>query len=410
MRIDTIFKYVGLSAIALLLLGLGGWYIFLRGQTNSAAQLDESRGLGSAIPSFLGSRGSTIANIASNLGLSTDTGSTSPEALKPPRLWRANATPIAGMNFLSGTSTLRYIERSTGYVVDINPVTGSVVRRTNTLMPQTYAAHVTGAGGVVLQSLNENLAVKTFTGTLSTTTTDGYAQLVGRELALNIASITTSPSVDDILYLIRASGPTLFIQSKLSGQSPKQIASLGISGWNIHWLLDGTIAISEKTGSGISGSAFRVSKQGTLTGIVRNIPGLSLLLHASSSAVLYSSDTGKEVSLYLKPSAESTAVALPIRTLAEKCVWLPKTMLSIWCAVPKTEVSPSFMNLWYRGLMHTSDNWWRIEGGGGATEEIFKMNEVEAIEVEQPIIDSSGEYIAFINGWDKSLWILRIKE
>lgn len=408
MNAQKIFTYTGLAAIIFLLLGLGGWYLFLQNRTGGVARLDEGRGLGTEVPSFLGSTGSTIANIASNFGISIGSDGGSPEMAKPPRLWRVNATPVAGMAFLSGSSTVRFIERSTGYVVDAYPVSGSVVRKSNTLRPQTYRGYVTGAGGVVLQTLRPDFSVETYAGELSTTTIDGFSQLEGTTLVPNIASLATSKNENEIAYTIRGSGPALLIESNLDGSSPQQRISTAVSGWNMHWLRE-ALYLTERGASGVPGSAFRV-ESGALLPVITNTPGLSFLPHPENSGYLFSSDTGSAISLFIRPEAEASVAELPLQTIAEKCVWLPNKNLTAWCAVPKETPRNNYMDSWNRGTVHTSDTWWKIEGGAGSADEVFDINEVEPIEITQPIIDESGSYIAFINGWDKSLWILRIEE
>ena len=61
--IPKIFTYIGIAAIVLLVIGLAGWYFFIARQTASIESAGYARGFSIGIPAFLGSRGSTAANV-----------------------------------------------------------------------------------------------------------------------------------------------------------------------------------------------------------------------------------------------------------------------------------------------------------------------------------------------------------
>ena len=83
--------------------------------------------------------------------------------------------------------------------------------------------------------------------------------------------------------------------------------------------------------------------------------------------------------------------------------------LVAYCAVPQFVTSNAFLNDWYRGAIHTSDSWWRVDVSADTVELIFAPETDTPIDVESPIMDDRGEHIAFINAIDKTLWLLRIK-
>jgi hypothetical protein len=68
--------------------------------------------------------------------------------------------------------------------------------------------------------------------------------------------------------------------------------------------------------------------------------------------------------------------------------------------------------MWYRGEIHTSDEWWKIDATTGSTTMIYspKVSNNVSIDVDRPVIDATGNYIAFINAADKSLWMLKIPQ
>jgi len=420
MDYEKLFKRIGVAAIILLFFGLGGWYLFLRGQSSDLEQLRNERGFDVGIPSFTGSRGSTFSNIESGqspTGESVDFSLTeggsdassneTSETPRPPRLWRTSAIPVAGAAFVEVASStkLRYVERSTGHVFDVDIVTGKTERRTNTLRPQIYRSFMTEKG--VLQQSVEQGQVVTFAGEIGARGDDGFSTFNGKTLPPNILAISPAPDSKNITYIVRGATNASVVRAAFDGSKPTQLASVGTGSWNLFSLANSTV-IAEKAASGILGSAYTIVN-GLLNPLVRSVPGLTIAPHPEGEALLYSSDTGSDVQLYLKPSPTASPAGLQIRTVAEKCAWSTGRSLVAYCGVPRS-MPRMFLNLWYRGLSHTEDTIWKVEGGGGTATEIFTPQPGVAMDVERPMVDDTGNYLAFINGIDKSLWVIRLKE
>ena len=442
---EKIFTYIGIAAIALLLFGLAGWYFFIARQTASLEGASNARGFSIGIPSFLGgARGSNAANTAAEsvsgsgssgsggasggqsaflrfLGIgqgtgqragsdsgatSTTTGDASRER-KTPRFWRVSTTPIAGAAFVSGSTTkLRYIERTTGNVFDVNPNTGETVRRTNTLTPKVYDALVAAADVIIERTLDESGLPVTLTGKIGTSTEDGVAALAASNLGEAIRDVATTPSSSDVLLLLPSGGGTKVVRAGWNGANAREIAAIPAGDFRILWPSSSQMILAEKAGSGIAGSAYIAGNP--LTPLLRNILGLLVQVH-SSGALLYSSDDGAGLKLFARLPGASD-VELPIPTIADKCVWAPGTGYTAYCAVPQGATGANFLDTWYRGAAHTEDTWYTVTAGAGTAEKLFTMSESSAIDVERPVIDGTGSYLAFLNARDKSLWILRISE
>mgnify|MGYP001560218746 CR=1 FL=1 len=416
---ERTFTYIGFAAITLLLFGLAGWYFFISRQTANIEGTDLARGFDISIPSFAGSRGSTVENIVSGFGERAS--SEKKGGARPPRLWHVNATPSAGFSCVPhGTAALgRFVERSTGHVFDADPEGGTVVRRTNTLLPKIYAAHVQGE--TVIERFLRDDAVTTFVGQFGTTTEDGLLALEGVNLGAHISDIAFL-SGTELTFIVSDAAGTHLVRTKLDGTGAKEILLLAAGDFKLAPLSDGRIVLVERAASGILGNAYEVSISGTLTPLMRGVPGLTLLPHASSEALLIGTDSGAGLSLAVKTSATGTLLPLSSTpTTAEKCAWAPQARsdnapstttrtLVAYCAVPQSPTGTNFLDNWYRGTVHTTDSWYVVDGSAGTAEEFFAMNNATAIDVERPVIDKSGNYIAFMNASDKSLWLLRIAE
>ncbi|MDO8561987.1 MAG: hypothetical protein Q7S05_04150 [bacterium] len=438
----NIIRYALVLIAAFMFAGLGGWYFFLNQQTQTITATDTSRGLGTSDSSFASAVGNTYDNIVSGIttligGNGTSTVETNNGA--PPQLWKITKTPVAGMAFVDNAAStkLYFAESSTGYILTADPGTGAIARITNKLFPKTYEVVFGRGGSVVLRSIDEEGVITNFSGTLSrvgTTTSEvkaGDITFTGKNLERNIQGIVSAPYTREILYVRRSpSGGALGVRSSWDGTKQKTVFSSPLSGWEPVSLLDGATFFVLRPADNVPGFAYKLGSDGSLSKEVGDVPGLTFLPNASSTAILYGASANGELALFARVRSDATAFSLPIRTVADKCVWstevtsptqsttTPKVStkkpvpvvkpLVAYCAVPQFIVSNTFLNDWYRGAIHTSDSWWRVDVSAGTVELLLSPSPSETIDVEDPAMDDSGRYIAFTNARDKTLWILRI--
>lgn len=402
-------RYAAATLILALLALLAGWYFFLRSKQLSAIDIASQRGFGASIPSFSGEGGSTFENIVAGLGFKREK---SANESAPARLWRVSATPTSGFGFLtSATSTrIRFMERSTGYVFEADPNTGTVRRLTNTLTPKVYEAQFTGeaAIGYTLSESGRKVAFSASVGLASSS--DSYAPLVVNPLGEGVLQITPGQTGEEFLSLVPDGAGSALIRSRWDGTKPERLFTSGLRDWRVYWLKDGSIVIAQRAATGIPGSAYRLGARGDLTLLARNIPGLTILPRASSETSLVASDSGA-VSLAVQTKTGAPLVALPVKTIADKCVWASGREVIAYCAVPESINTSQFLDARYRGAFHTSDSWWTIDAEAGTAGVLYNPgSEGKALDVEKPAVDDTGTYLGFMNARDKSLWVLRIKE
>jgi hypothetical protein len=62
--------------------------------------------------------------------------------------------------------------------------------------------------------------------------------------------------------------------------------------------------------------------------------------------------------------------------------------------------------------VHTSDEFYEVDASAASTTLLYDPSgDTSAqLDVEDPSVDPSGQYIAFINAKDQSLWVLRIAQ
>lgn len=408
MNVQKTIRITTVGIAIVVLAALAGWYLYLRQQGNAIEKVSEGRGFTTGTPSFTGEGGSTFENIIQGLGFQNEGQPQEPAA--QPRLWRVLATPGAGLGFISGaTSTrLRFIERSTGYLFESDVRTGKTLRLTNALMPRIYEAFFAGTGVPAIQRIEGARVVTSTVMYRSTSTPETFGTIEDVSLGA-IERLAVHPKKEEVLSFVDDGKGLVLIRSLWSGAKPERIYSSALRDWRLAWLEDNTVILSQAPASGVPGSAFRL-EAGELTPIIRSVPGLTLLPKSKTGPLLISSDSGT-VALGSRGGAASSTVTLPIRTVTDKCVWSPGARAIAYCAVPENIASQEFLNAWYQGRIHTSDSWWRVDASTGTAEPLFSSASMNiSVDVEKPVINDTGEYIAFRNAYDKSVWVLRIKD
>lgn len=431
---------IAASLLAVMIGGLAGWYFYIQTHSEAIRTADAARGFntggllgnsgisGTGGPSdgngvtFLGQtgQGAPVGNIFLNqdgsLGV-MDPGATTTSLLtaaatppKTPQLWHAAKTPVAGFGFVTtddGAVAVRYAERATGFVFAADPWSGDVSRISNVLHPKTQEAHF--AGETIVQRSIGPASLETFLGQITRTATS--SSLSGENMSEYVLSITVQPETGDIFYLKPSAGGVEGVLASGSGVGGKTIFSSPLVGWKPIYL-PGRVVVTQLSSDDVPGFAYEISDTGTLSLLVGNIPGLMVAPRASSTAILWSSSGNGSLALFSRASSADAPTRLGIKTIAEKCVWAPSVSdregaaLFAYCAVPRMAPGRGYLDGLHQGTVTTNDAWWQVDARAGATQALYASG--ESPDVRNPQIDPSGRFIAFIDGRDSSLWVLRI--
>lgn len=427
MKTKTLITYALAVAIMVVLGSLAGWYFFLQGQSQATNAADLARGFSSAAP-FNSQTGSTYQNMLSGVFSGADSSGLPAGPL--PQLWHADKTPVAGFAFgAEGSSTrLSFVERGNGYVFAADPTTQSVARLTNTLLPKVYEAFFTADGGVIERSIDSSGTITTFAGRIATSTeqslgtTTPPTTLNGSYLDANIKTLTVNALTGEIFALEGVLPVITGYRMQLDGSKQKEVFSSAVPGWRPMWLSDGRIILLTAPTDQVPGFAYTLQGDGSLDPLIRGVPGLTVLprpsektIGSSPSALLYGTSGGAGLSLFAQGGAGASSALLPIRTIADKCVWAPSpakategAALIAYCAVPQAAPGGNFLNDWYKGIAHTADAWWRVDVSAGKAQIVYAPDPSLSLDVDSPTIDATGSYLAFRDARDGSLWVLRL--
>ena len=410
MNIRTL-QYVLGTIIVVCICTLVGWYLFLRTEQKTITSTNAGRGIVGSEPQS-SPLGSVYANLVSTLS-SAPTAVVATPTTEKARLWHVTSAPVAGMGFVKkgDLSFLYFIERGTGYLLSADVRARSVERLTNTLMPKTYEALISVNGEVVLRSLTDGGEASTFVGH-SNRATSTMGSLTGVTLPTGISSIVWSPDGARLAFVRSSEEGSVISTARPDGTIEKINTTSGIQGWNLLWG-DALMAV-QKTSQGVPGSLFDLSS-GSWRVVEREIPGLSVSI--SHGARILSAITQNNAQLFILASTSQSVLTPSFATSAEKCAWInaedvQKKMLRpvrVACAVP-ARIPAHFPDSWYEGSVHTEDTWHVFDTRDGSNNTLELPPSTPALDVENPIVDDRGVYLAFIDAHDKSLWMLQLIE
>ena len=418
------YVYLIIGGFVVLVLGaLAGWYFYLHGQSQAVAVESAGRDLGANTPSFGTPTGSTQADqaIAMQSFDSSASGETTSGSSSSP-IWKIDPVPVAGMGFVTSGSSenIYYIERANGYVFSAQPASRSVARLTDTLMPKVYTAQFAHDGSFLEQSIDASGAVATFLGSIASSsaattsaltnsnTPSTLSSVVGNYIDSDIRAIALNPTTRSIFYTVgKPGGGVAGMLMQWGTGKKKQMFSSALGSWIPLIAPDGSIILELAPADGVPGFAYALQPDGSLSALVRNIPGLTILPSRMTAPFFYGSSGGTGLAFF--GVATSSTRSFPIATAADKCVWVPGSAEMAYCAVPNGSISGDYLDDRAKGFVHTSDDWWRIDLSTGQAQRIYSPSADNiSFDVAHPIMSPSGTYITFINAVDQSLWVLRV--
>lgn len=410
-------RYIATGFVVVSLGALAGWYLYLRQQGISIAEVAVGRGFSDIIPSFNGPGGSTYQNIVAQAVDQVVGFVVNRETPQPMnKLWHVDHTPVAGMGFVLGTAstTLSYAQQATGHIFKADPHSRTIERQTHILVPKTYRALFARDNSFVLQSIGEDGVIRTIVGTphaSSSLESASSTPKLGIDMPPNLRSVAFDPTSRTLFWLAsEQKGGVVGASVPWGSATGTRLFTSLIGSWRL-MVDNGRHIATIAPEDGVPGYAYEITKKGVWVPILRQIPGLSFLPSEDPATYLYSMSDGSSIALYLVSAASSTPQLLPAGTVADKCAWTPGTSRIAYCAVPKKLPSGPFLGPWYRGVIHTEDAWWEIDATTGDAQEIYSLLDANdaAIDVINPTVDPTGNFIAFQDAKDNSLWMLRIQ-
>jgi hypothetical protein len=410
----------GFTILILLILAiLGGiwWYLF---RVSPIAPAGDDNGDSSYIFPF-GQRPTTTPTGTGGLVTNTgDTGTTTTIDLGAgsieeiiPRLRQISAVPTAGaVAFNVGSSTIvRYIERATGHISEVQNDSAKVIKISNTTIPKVYEALWSNDGIRLLIRYikDDSQRIRTFYARIATTTRPEQA-IEGVFLADDIREISVSGS--KAFYMTENTSGSTGVLSNMDGSSKTSVFNSSFADWRYSLASPSIATIFSRPSGTTEGSAYLLNVGSGNYTKISELPGLVALSNSDGSKVLLSAIVNRGLSTMVFDSKSGLSTDLGIQTIADKCVWSAKNKNIVFCSIPTTLPNAVYPDGWYKGQISFEDSLWKIDVASGETESLFTP-ELEAgvsMDIFKLSLDQKENTIIFTNKKDMTVWAYKLVE
>lgn len=341
------------------------------------------------------------------------------------KLFKIYDSPTAGfVIFNRGNRTVvRYVDRATGHISEVvlpNQSDRNMerVRITNNTIPKIYEAHFRPDGmAVLVRSLKENSDVIENTSLILTppqqaTSSDSFHTISSTPLRGNMDSVAVSDT--RLVYSLKDSSSVS--SSLFNGNDVRTIISHPFTDWAI-LPAENRIFLSTKTQSNMAGYMYSTPLSGgNLSKILGPFNGLVSIPNPAGNRVAYSYYDGgvtKLAVLNLQNNLSTrTSPEKIAETIADKCVWGTVRQQVLICGVPSNYLGDKEPERWYSGRSSYSDLIWLFNTANETGEIIAEPIQLVGVNIDlvNPRISPSEDYLIFINKIDLSLWALKLAE
>ncbi|MDQ3089725.1 MAG: hypothetical protein M3Q24_01050 [bacterium] len=334
------------------------------------------------------------------------------------KLFRLSEVPVAGaVGFIKNNSTfVRYSDRATGHIYDINPATLEKIKITNNTLPKIYEAHFKkDASGVIYRSLVNNTDQISNTSIdiipPKSTSTNALYNIYSTVLRGDIGDVSVG-NASNISYNLKDEGAIVI--SAFNGSGRQTLFNSSFTDWQIDWP-GKNIVILTKPSAGAAGFAYTLNPvNGAINKLEGPLNGLTVLVNFLDNKFVYSYNDEGLTRFFYGDLLDGTRGELSPSTFASKCVWSKKVAPLIYCGSPVSTIgiTAGEPDLWYQGVTHYSDQVWLHDTEGGESRVVLdpKKDFNLDLDIINPFLTPDEDYFIFTNKNDLSLWALKLSQ
>ncbi len=311
---------------------------------------------------------------------------------------------VAGFRFsASSADILRYAERGTGHIYEINLTSGAERQVSVTTLPQTTEAVFSPELRSVALTTYEGYQKVVSVGVIheETTSIDLIKLPVGAE---NIAFVS-----DTSLYFTRAvGGETIGTLFTVDTQNQTTLFTIALTDVEVFWggSLKNTYVLTKPSQS-LEGALYTVNKN-TLTPVTSSEYGLTAFTNGTYT-ITSKVTRGSYISELLK---DGILTQQGILMLKEKCVFDTAQEGIVWCAAPINIANAAYVENWYKGTVTSEDYLWFTDLATQSSElkgDLPKLGG-KILDVSGMTINNNGKVLLFGNKIDQTLWMFRTNQ
>ncbi len=297
------------------------------------------------------------------------------------------------------TPSLRYVEKATGHIYQMNLELKTSGKVSNSTIPSVYETIFSGDANSVMYryASSDNKSITSFLATIG-----GGSSF----LSSDILEVSLSPSKDKFFTIVKNLNGVVGVIKSFKDIKTSQVFTSPLSEWLAQWVTDQSIYLTTKPSYLVEGSTFSLNiANGTLTKVFGGVNGLTTLANKDGSSLLYgaSLNSGPELNIFNIKSHSS--LDLNKYGLPEKCLW-NKDNINIYCAIPSKIAGVQYPDMWYQGLVSFDDFFVEINTQTGEASTLTNTQEDKQIDAINLFFNKDETNLFFINKKDYTLWSL----
>lgn len=311
--------------------------------------------------------------------------------------------PVAGFVVFSDSSSdsdvVRYVERGTGHIYDINVATGEERRVSATTIPRVTEAVFSSDGQyVALTSVFDN-TLDVFAGNIDTSNEPGT--ITGQNLTPGANEVYIENG--EVYYTVADNDSTTGYRFDLDNNSQAELFSVPFAAINMIWepatpLFYNRIAsVLPSAVYSISGGSFSIAHPAETNRLALQNEAYTILTKTLGDSI---SATALEI-------GGSGQTNLGVMPLPEKCTFDTISDNTLFCAAPVSAPERTYIESWYKGVITSADFLWEINLENGEALLLIDPSTTagRTIDVTNLQSDPLTNNLLFTNKLDNTLWL-----
>jgi len=297
--------------------------------------------------------------------------------------------------------SIRYTERKNGHVYKMFLDTKIKEKISNLTLTSIHEAFFNNSGdNIIYRYIAQDDSISTLSMKIDSGTKDFLPQ--------NITDFATSLDQTKFFYLVKNKNGSTGLTKNFSDGKENIVFNSPFTEWLPQWTNNQNIFLTTKPYYGTNGSIFLLNTASkTITKVFGGVAGLTTLVNANSSNILYSVSTGTGPKLNVFNIGKHESVDLKTSGLPEKCVW-GSDDVNIYCAIPNVITGNQYPNIWYQGLVSFDDYFMKINTITGERTTIANSTDETPVDAINLFLNRDENQLFFINKKDYTLWSLDI--
>lgn len=316
-------------------------------------------------------------------------------------LQQLTTRPVAGFIQLdtASSSIVRYVERGTGYIYEIDLASGEESLTTQTTLPQVAEAVFSTDGSQVAMTSYSGYTTTVYVGSADTAGSFSYSSLEPGAHSLAFSER------GDVLYAISQAGVTRGYAQNLATETRREIFSFDFVNTAVSWGEDyDSIYLTTKPARNLPSYIYTINET-VLDPILPPVTNLHAFITPNHSLATFATEAGVRSVAVARDGVQHT---LPLTTIPSKCVADSTDSNGLWCAAPVNIDTIGFLEDWNKGVEQSDDMIWYIDINRETASLRANPDRLSgrSLDVDYVTHSENGRYLLLRNRTDQTLWLL----